>query len=391
MAEGEAPAAKAAVELRLRDLRPMDAPVIIVARIVSAQRREITRQSDGSRRPVLSGLLSDGTATVRFTWWDPPAEEIEPGMILRAGPIQLRQFRGRPEISFNWKTRVAPASEADLPELSPDELPSRKVADLSDGDEGFRIEVRVARVGEKTVSVGQERRLLWEGVVFDVGGSIPFTAWSDFHLTEGGTFRILGAYVGEFRGRPQLILDERAHIQRAEIPGLPTLDSWRTPLPVSIGLLEAARGSGHGTVVGVVVGLSPPSGLVYRCPTCGRGVSGGLCRTHGGVEGVADLRARIVLDDGTGALTLNLDRAATEALWGHTLEEAMARLRERPDPGRIEEEIHSAVFGRRLSATGRSTADDFGLTLYPDEVHAVAAGPPSDLSHLRAEVEGRRH
>jgi ssDNA-binding replication factor A large subunit len=389
MAEGEPAGPTAPVELRLRDFRPMESPIIIVARIVSAERREITRRSDGGKRPVLSGLLSDGTATIRFTWWDPPNEEVERGMVLRAGPIQIREFRGRPEITFTWKTRVAPASEADLPELSPDELPARRVADLAEGDEGFRLELRVARVEAKTVSVGQERRLLHEGVAFDGSGSIPFTAWSDFRLIEGEAIRVLGAYVGAFRGQPQLILDERAHVQRSEGPGLPTLDAWRIPPPSAIGLLEAARGSGHSTVEGTVVGLSPPSGLVYRCPNCSRGVSGGLCRAHGAVEGIADLRARVVLDDGTGAITINLDRAGTERLWGHTLEDALAELRERPDPAWIEEEIHAALFGHRLGVTGRSTADDFGLTMYPEEVRRLCVGEPTDLGRLRAAAEGR--
>jgi ssDNA-binding replication factor A large subunit len=390
MPETEPPAPNAPVQLRLRDLRPMDVPVIIVGRIVSAQRREITRQSDGGRRPVVSGLLSDGTATVRFTWWDPPAEEIEPGTILRAGPIQLREFRGRTEISFNWKTRVAPASESDLPELTPEELPMRTVAELAEGDEGFRMDARVARVEPKTVSVGQERRLLHEGVVFDSSGSIPFTAWSDFRLARGDSIRVLGAYVGAFRGQPQLILDERAHVARSDGIGLPALDDWSHPTPMPIGLLEAARGSGHAAVVGTVVGLSPPSGLVHRCPTCGRGVSAGLCRTHGSVAGVPDLRARIVLDDGTGAMTLNADRALTERLWGRSLEQALADLRSSPDPSRIEEGILATLFGRRLRATGRAAADEFGLTMYPDDVQVLAVEPPKDLPLLRAEVEDRR-
>ncbi|MCI4360529.1 MAG: hypothetical protein L3J91_02400, partial [Thermoplasmata archaeon] len=215
--------------LDLRDLRPMSVPIIIVARVVSAQRREITRRTDGGRRPVLSGLLSDGTATVRFTWWDPPAEEIERGMVLRAGPIQVREYQGRPEISFNWKTRVAPASDDELPVLSPDELPARTVAELADGEEGFRLEVRVGQVTAKTVSVGEERRLLHEGVVFDGTGSIPFTAWSDFRLSAGEGIRVLGASVSAFRGQPQLILDERAHVQRTQGDGLPSIEAWRSP------------------------------------------------------------------------------------------------------------------------------------------------------------------
>ncbi|MCI4340632.1 MAG: hypothetical protein L3J73_05140 [Thermoplasmata archaeon] len=390
MSSSEPGAPPAPVELRLRDLRPIEAPLIIVARVVSAQRKEITRRSDGGRRPVLSGLLSDGTATVRFTWWDPPAEELERGTILRAGPIQLREYRGRQEISFTWKTRVALASEADLPTLSPDDLPARRISELDEGDEGFRLEVRVARVAPRTVSVGQERRLLHEGILFDGSGAIPFTAWSDFGLAEGEAVRILGAYVGAFRNEPQLILDERAHVQRTPGSALPSLEEWRTLAPMPIGLLEAARGSDHVRVEGVVVGLLPPSGLVYRCPSCERGVAGGLCRTHGAVAGLPDLRARVALDDGTGTLTVNVDRAGTEKLWGRTLAEALADLKEHPDASQIEEAIHRTIFGRRLAVTGRATSDAFGVTLRPEATVPVTIEAPKDLPELREAVEVRR-
>ncbi len=89
-----------APEVRLKDLTPTVSPVELVARIVVFERREITRRSDGSRRPLVSGLLSDGTASVRFTWWDPPREGIERGTVLRAVGAEVREFRGRPEVSF---------------------------------------------------------------------------------------------------------------------------------------------------------------------------------------------------------------------------------------------------------------------------------------------------
>jgi len=64
-------------EVRLKELKMGEGPIEFVARVVTCERREVTRKSDGGRRPLLSGLLSDGTATVRFTWWDPPREGIE--------------------------------------------------------------------------------------------------------------------------------------------------------------------------------------------------------------------------------------------------------------------------------------------------------------------------
>lgn len=361
--------------------------MIIVARVVSAQRREITRRADGGRRPVLSGLLSDGTATVRFTWWDPPNEEVERGTVLRAGPVQIREFRGRAEVSFNWKTRVAPASESDLPSLRAEDLPVARVATLADGDEGFRLEARVAKVQPKTVSVGEERRLLFEGVLLDASGSVGFTAWSDFRLAPGAAIRIVGGYVRAFRGRPQVILDERSHVETIDGRGLPTLDDWQRAGPTAIALVGAAHGAEHVVLEGIVLGLSPPSGLVYRCPECRRSVTKGLCRVHGAVAGEADLRARIVLDDGTGSATVNAGRDDTERLWGRRLAECLEQLRAQPDASLLEEQLFEALFGRRLRATGRATSDEFGVTLYPESI--VEQGPDAvDPAALAREVRG---
>ncbi len=363
--------------------------MIIIGRVVSAQRREITRRSDGGRRPVLSGLLSDGTATVRFTWWDPPSEEIERGTVLRAGPVQVREFRGKAEVSFTWRTRVAPASESELPELAPDELERRTVAQLSEGDEGFRMDARVGRVAARTVTVGEDRRQLHEGLLFDGTGTVAFTAWSDFGLREGETIRVIGGYVRSFRGRPQLTLDERSHVERTRNDELPTLTQWRARSPSSIASVEAARGGESVTVEGIVLALVPPSGIVHRCPTCQRPTQQGLCRTHGAVSGVADLRARISLDDGTAAATVNLDRAQTEQVTGIGLAGALEMLRADPDPGLLEERLFESVFGRRWRVRGRASVDDFGVTVYPDLLESLEA-PGADVPALRSRLGGSR-
>src|SRR5215469_16430835 len=126
-------------ETRLKDLRVTDAPVAITARVVRAERREIQRRSDGDRRKILSGTLTDGTATVRFTWWDPPAEEIDPGLVIRAAPVQVREFQGKPELSFGWRTRVAPASEHELPRVDPRDVPLVRVAAVGGTEPPFRL------------------------------------------------------------------------------------------------------------------------------------------------------------------------------------------------------------------------------------------------------------
>ena len=374
-----------APELTLRDLRFGSGPVAFVARVVTVERREVTRQSDGSRRPLLSGLLSDGSATVRFTWWDPPREGIERGLVLRVVGAEVREFRGRPEVTFTWRTRVGPASVAELPQIVPESLPLRLLRDLARNEEGFRVEARVVRVRPRTVTVGEEQRVIHEGILADASGALEFSSWSDFGLKEGEAVRVTGGYVRSFRSRPQLVLDERSTVVRVDGSDLPDPSVVLRSSPRSIAAVEDEGGGAAVTVEGIVVGLLPPSGLIYRCPTCRRTVKSGICRVHGQVEGRADLRARIVLDDGTGAVTIDADRAATERLWGVTLDAARDRLRDLPDPSVLEEQLLETILGRRLRVRGAGAKDDFGVTLTPDSIEPADV----DLDAAAAEL-GRR-
>ncbi len=372
-------------EVRLKDLAPTTSPVEIVGRVVTAERREVTRRSDGSRRPLLSGLLSDGTGTVRFTWWDPPREGIERGTVLRAVGAEVRTFRDRPELTFTFRTRVGPASEAELPRVTPEEIPLRAIRDLRPPDEGFRLEARVVRIAERTVTVGEERRVVHEGLLADASGVLAFSSWTDFRLAAGEALRVVGGYLRTFRGRPQLVLDERATVTRIGGEGLPEPAELLRAPPRPIARVEDEGGGEALAVEGIVVGLLPPSGLVYRCPICRRSLTGGICRIHGQVEGQPDLRARIVLDDGTGALTVNAGRADTERLWGRTLADARERMREVPDPNVLEQELADALLGRRLRVRGSGSRDDFGVTLQPDEIEPVEI----DLEVAAAELSAR--
>lgn len=353
-------------ERRLDQLRVGDEGVLILARVLRAERRDVRRRADGGRRPVLTGLLTDNTASVRFTWWDPPASgQLESGTVFRAGPVTVREFRGKPELSFNWKTRFAEASDGELPQVAVSELPARTVATLRRDDEGFRLDARIVRVGRKVVTVGEDRREILEGILADASGACGFTAWTSLPLTAGAAVRISGAYVREFRQRPSVVLDERSRVDPLPHDAVPGLDELRSDEPRSIAEVEASGGGELVRIAGRVVGLSPPSGLVFRCPHCPRSVTHDACRVHGTVTGVADLRARVVLDDGTGAAVVNLDRAATEAEWGRSLADALAS-QGTPAVDTIGEELLNRSFGQRREVSGRAILDAFGLTIYPE-------------------------
>lgn len=377
---------KEPVPTRLKDLRPSTTPVEVLARVVQVQRREFSRPSDNRRRSYLSGLLSDGTATVRFVWWEPPTEEVERGTVLRATNVQVQEYQERPELVFNFRTRVGPASDAELPPVDSEEVPFRTIDQVHEREEGFRIEARVVRVAERKVTVGSEQRLVFEGLLADATGMIGFTSWGDFGLRPGEAIRVAGAYVRSFRRRPQMVLDEHSVVSRCEGAGLPSAESLVRPPPRTLARLESEGGSELASVEGVVVGVLPPSGLVYRCPTCRRPISGGLCATHGAVQGVPDLRSRLVVDDGTAALTVNAGREDTERLWGVTLDAALERLRRSPDPSLLEASLIDEVVGARVRVVGRVFPDDFGLNLYPEELTTVTPDLPATTERLAARL-----
>ncbi len=376
----EAPAE--AIEIRLRDLRP-GPPVSFIARVVQVERREITRKSDGQRRPILSGLVSDGTGTVRFTWWDPPAEEIDRGSVLRIVRAEVREYLGRAEVAFTYKTRVAPAAEAELPRLNWEEMPVRTIRDLVPPDEGFRLDARVVRVSTRSVAVGAERRSLFEGLLADGSGVIGFTSWRDFSLREGEAVRIGGGYLHVYRRRPQLVLDDRSMVTRLPEAALPPLAKLWSPSRQSLARWEAEGGGEAVELAGRVVGILPPSGLFYRCPQCRRRIQQGICVNHGPVTGQPDLAARLVLDDGTGAATVNLDRPATESVSGLTLEACLERLRSAPDPSGIEELLWERLIGTSWTVRGSAYVDDFGLSVRPETIEPTPGTEAPDADLLR--------
>lgn len=368
-------------EIRLKDLRAGLPPVHVLGRVVAVSRREVTTRTDGRRRSVLSGLLSDGSATVRFTWWDPPAEGVDRGIVLRAVNAQVREFRARAELSFGWSTKIEPASELELPSLDPKSVPLRRVSDLALQTDAFRLEVRVQDVASRTVTVREERRSLYSGHLADGSGTVPFTAWVDFRLKPGDVIRVMGGYVRLFRGVPEVTLDERSHVEGLPADAVPP-GPTSVEGPLAIGLAEG-RGTGSLVAIeGVAVGLAPPSGLVRRCPTCARVLRAGTCPDHGAVPGVADLRARLVLDDGTGAATVNLSREATEKVSGLTLSQALELVRSDPTEAGVEDQLRRRLLGKRFRVSGGARVDDFGLSVSATTIEAIHVDPGATVAAL---------
>lgn len=361
----------------LAELSPDDGNVSVTAVVLTVGKRPIRYR--GEDHVILEGELADETGSVSYTAWE--EFDIEPGDVIRIGNAEIREWEGHPELNFGSNATVEHVDEsldieyevggdADLESLSP-------------GDRGVNIEVRVADVEEKTISGRDGETRILSGVLADESARLPFTDWEPREpIEEGATLRIENAYVREFRGVPSVNLSEYSRVSSIDkdvASGGPTR--------MQIGEAVAAGGAYDVEVVGNVIAVRDGSGLVQRCPECGRVVQSGQCRTHGDVDADDDLRVKAIVDDGTGAVTAVLDRGLTETVYGGDLEDARDAAREAMDQSVVADTIRENIVGREYRVVGHLSVDEYGANLEVLTFEPTVEDADERASELLAELE----
>jgi replication factor A1 len=167
--------------------------------------------------------------------------------------------------------------------------------------------------------------------------------------------------VKEWRGIPQINFDERAVVEK--LPDT-DFDVMRTPRLCAEELLEA--GASDVEVSGTIIEIRDGSGLIFRCPACNRALINSNCSVHGQQDGLPDLRTKVVLDDGTGALFAILNTEITERILGMDVKECESRFCD--DEARVVEHLHEKLLGKEFVMRGNVIRDDFGPTVLPSIV-----------------------
>ncbi len=359
------------------DITTDDANVTVTARVLTVGKRSIRYQ--GEERVIHEGELADETGRLSYTAWE--EVEFEPGDAVTVVNANVREWQGSPELNLGASTRVAPADE-------PLEVPypvggDADLADLEPGDRGVAVDVVVLEVERKVIDGRDGETEILSGVLADETARLPFTDW-DPHpgLDEGATVRIENAYVREFRGVPSVNVSEFSTVEAADADIEPG-EAAR----MAIGEAVAAGGVYDVALVGHVVGIRDGSGLIQRCPECGRVVQKGQCRSHGEVDGQDDLRVKAILDDGTGAVTAVLDDELTAEVYGGTLEDALEQAREAMDHEVVADTIAERTVGHEYRVRGNLSVDDYGANLQATAFERVADDPADRAARL-LEVAG---
>jgi len=362
----------------LDEIGPDDGTVATTVRVLSVGKRSI--QYSGERHVIFEGELADETGNISYTAWED--FDLEPGETLRIGNANVREWEGHPELNLGESTSIERVEDIEVPyEIGGDAT----LAELEPGDRGINVEVQVLDCETKTIDGRDGETEILSGVLGDGTARLPFTDWEPRpELAVGESVRIEDSFVREFRGVPSVNVSEFSTVEGLDR----TVEVDKSAPRYAIGEAVESGGLFDVELVGTAVAIRDGSGLIERCPECGRVTQNGQCRSHGEVDGEDDLRVKAILDDGTGTVTVVLDEDRTAEIYGGGLETAREHARDAMDREVVADAIREEVVGREFSARGSLSVDDFGANLEATTFEEREADPAARAKRLLAEVEG---
>ena len=351
--------------------------VTVTARVLTVGKRSI--RYDGDEQVIYEGELADETGAISYTAWTDFS--LSPGDTITAGNAGVREWEGDPELNLSESTTVTVQEET----LEvPDEVGGeRDLIDLQPGDRGRTVEVCVVDVERKTIDGRDGETEIKSGVLGDETARLPFTDWDPHDaIAADASVRLEDVYVREFRGVPSVNVTEFSTVE-------PTAEVDVDDSAARMTVREAVASGGvfDVEVVGNVIEVRDGSGLIQRCPDCGRVVQNDQCRSHGEVDPEDDLRVKAILDDGTDTVTVILGRDLTETVYGGTLEDALEDARDAMDREVVADAITGDVVGGEFRVRGALSVDEYGANLNCEAFEASDDDPADRARELLAEVE----
>jgi replication factor A1 len=361
----------------IAEVSTTDSSVAVRGRVLTVGKRSIRYQGDDL--VIFEGELADQSGKISYTAWDD--FDLSPGDTIDAIGAGVREWEGDPELNLGSETSVEFAEESlSVPyDIGGD----ASLADLAPGDRGITVAVRVADVERKVIDGRDGETEILSGELADETGRLPFTDWDPHESIETDeSVRIENAYIREFRGVPSVNVSEFSTVETLDH----TVEGGESAPRMSIREAVDSEGLFDIEVAGNLLAVRDGSGLIQRCPECGRVIQKGQCRAHGDVDGEDDLRVKAILDDGTGSLTAVLDADLTAEIYGGGIEAAREAARDAMDQTVVADDIRDEIVGREFRARGRLSVDDYGANLEATEFAAREDDPAARANGLLAEV-----
>ncbi|MBS3772673.1 MAG: hypothetical protein KGY55_00555, partial [Candidatus Thermoplasmatota archaeon] len=375
---GASPTAPSATEKKLGDVTPGDKRLRFTGKIVTVEQREV--EVKGETRSIYKGIIGDETAVLPFTAWKDFG--LAKDDVIAVDNAYAGEWGGQPRLNISEWTNVEKTDEdIDLVKRQPQRY---DVADLRPGLSNVSVQGKIMSMEEREVTVDDEEKTLYSGILGDRTGKIRYTVWADMGLSEGDVVDVSGAYVKSWQGTPQLVFDENATVEQLD-ESMPVDQVGSRTMPM-YKVVETGGGVDV-PVEGVVIEIQRGSGLIMRCPECNRALRDGVCVIDGEVDGTPDLRIKAVVDDGTGAVTAIMNRSVTEKLMDTTME-AFQEMAEEKGGEAVEQAIMDQLIAHPVHVRGNALSDEYGVTVIVDTVEPIEPNIQQQGAELLAELEG---
>ena len=342
---------------KLKDIVIGERNVEITGLILEINKKNINVKN--VEKIVFSGIIFDETAARGFTAWND--FELNAGDVIKVSQAYVRNWQERPEINFGSRSKITKlASKIEMAQ----ESESRKLGELMGGEVSVHTMFTILNIEPHEINTKDGSKKILSGIAADENTRLPFTSWVELpELEAGATLEVKNAYVRSFRGIPTLNIGESSTVTK-----LDKKLEYRGNGRAKIGDVAGKDGAYDIVIEGNILSIRPGSGLISRCPGCSRVIQRGICRVHGKVDEITDMRIKAVLDDGTGALTVVLDAKLTQKVCGYTIEDAKQIAKAAMSQKAVEEEIKKKLVGKMLAARGNMSKGEFGATLVASDV-----------------------
>jgi len=373
------------ISKKINELKGTEMNVDITAKAIFIDKKQITIR--GVPKTIISGILGDETGTAPFTIWEGDGVELEKGSVYVFKNAYTKLWNDRMQINLGARGKVEKTEgiRVDVPDRTISmESSEIKIGNIKEGAGNVTVSGRIMSVDQKNITVKGEEKIVFSGIIADDTGKIQFSAWNDYNLKAGESICAKNAYIKAWRGIPQLNLGERCEVSRVD-------DSFGeidvSAMNRTIADVISVGGGLDLSVTGTIVDLRAGSGLIWRCPQCNRSVLNGECATHGRVEPISDLRLKVIIDDGTGAIGAIINRQDTERLTGVKLEAAIALAKAKGDSEIVAREMAELVIMKKMTLSGNVMSDDFGPMMIATKVKIEKTDVVAEAEALYKEVE----
>lgn len=380
-----------AVTKKIAELEGTEMIVTVVAKMIFVEKKDVVIKN--VPKTIISGIAADDTGSTPFTIWSDMGD-FQKGQVYTFKNAYTRMYKDQVQINVGIRGKVEPNNDVrfDLPSSSGDGTSGRfssaedmAIGDITEQTKNLNVRGVISDVQSRKITVKGEEKTVWGGLIADQTGKVQFTSWNDFGLKEGETLYIKNAYIRAWRGIPQLNIGDRTTVERID-ESISAVGSGPTKKTV-----EDVMKVGGGldlSVTGTIVDIRTGSGLIKRCPNCNRSVLNNTCAQHGEVEPVLDLRLKLTVDDGTGAISVIVNRADTEKITGMTLDQAISLSKEKGDMNVVANKMGSALLMKKITVTGNIMSDDFGPQMNARTADIGSTDVIAEAEELYKEVEG---